>query len=101
MPLFRKQIAASGTAVVDFGAFPGKSMAQVDITGQASILSTSLCEARMRSQAATAEHSVDEHIAAPIRFTCGKIVDGVGFTIFAETAFGFEYGTFNVNWDWT
>jgi hypothetical protein len=99
---------AVGTAVVDFGAFPGKADTSVAVTGQATILTTSLVEAWIRPQDATADHSVDEHIMAQtgiIVVIAGNIVAGTGFTIYAMTgaADGADarmYGTFNVNWAW-
>ena len=38
-------MAAQGTALLDFGAYPGSTEATVTVTGQAGILTTSLAEA--------------------------------------------------------
>lgn len=95
-------MGAFGTAVIDFGAYPGSSQATVSVAGQASILTSSACEAWIRPQDATADHSVDEHVVEQLKIVAGSIVAGVGFTIYAEV-FGqgaFAYGTFNVNWVW-
>jgi len=67
-------MGAQGTAVVDFGAFPGKSDTSVVITGQGSIASGSLVEAWI---------SADEHLADPPFIVAGAVVAGTGFTIYA------------------
>lgn len=77
-------MGASGTTTIDFGAFPGTTMAQVTVTGQASIGSTSLVEAWI-FPTATSDHNEDEHIVAAMLFDviAGTIVAGTGFTIYA------------------
>jgi hypothetical protein len=74
-------VGAQGTAVIDFGAFPGKSDASVDVTGQTGIIAGSLVEAWIRP-VATAINDVDNHIFAPLRIVAANIVPGVGFTIY-------------------
>lgn len=73
---------ASGTAVVDFGAFPGTTDATVAVTGQASILSGSTVRAWIQI-ADSADHSADEHIvlATMVDVVTSDIVAGTGFTI--------------------
>jgi hypothetical protein len=93
-------MGAQGTAIIDFGAFPGSSQASVAVTGQAGILTTSAVEAWIRPQDATATHSVDEHVVEQLKIVAGSIVAATGFTIYAECLNGFAYGTFNVNWVW-
>lgn len=73
-------MGAQGTATVDFGVFPGSSEASVAVTGQASIVAGSLAEAWLRPEA-TADHTVDEHVAEPIRVVATDIVAATGFTI--------------------
>ena len=73
-------MATTGTASIDFGAFPGASDASVVITGQAGILSSSLVEAWI-FPADTADHSADEHIIDTIKVVAHTIVPGTGFTI--------------------
>lgn len=72
---------ASGTATLDFGAFPGKSDASVAVTGQAGIVSGSLVEAWIRP-VATADHSADEHMVETLKVFAANIVAGTGFTIY-------------------
>jgi hypothetical protein len=93
----------SGTATIDFGAFPGKSDASLAITGQASIVSGSLVEAWIRPEA-TADHSADEHMVETIKVFAGNIVAGTGFTIYAfntnqinESPLGATYLTGSIN----
>lgn len=74
-------MGAQGTAVLDFGAFPGKSDASVAVTGQTGILSGSLVEAWIRP-VATADHSADEHMVETLKVVAGNIVVGTGFTIY-------------------
>lgn len=94
-------MGAQGTAVVDFGAFPGSGSTTVAVAGQGSILTSSAVEAWIRPQDATAAHSADEHIVESIKIVAGVIVAATGFTIYAECIDGGRlYGTYNVNWVW-
>ena len=74
-------MGATGTATLDFGAFPGASDASVAVTGQAGSVAGSLVEAWLRP-AASADHSADEHLIETLRVEAGYIVPGVGFTIY-------------------
>ena len=75
-------MGATGTAMLDFGAFPGASDASIAVTGQTGILTGSYVEAWIRPEA-TADHSADEHVLETIRVVAGNISAGVGFTIYA------------------
>lgn len=120
---------ATGTAVLDFGAFPGKSDASVAVTGQGGIVDGSLVEAWIRP-VATADHDVDDHLFEMLGIRAGNIVAGTGFTIYGVNtnqlnepleAPGIKtgptaslnipapsvggrgtrlWGTYNVNWAW-
>jgi adenosine/AMP kinase len=72
---------ATGTATLDFGAFPGGSDASVAVTGQTGIAAGSFVEAWL-SPAATADHTADEHLVETIKVVAGNISAGVGFTIY-------------------
>lgn len=74
-------MGAQGTAILDFGAFPGKSDASVAVTGQAAIGATSLVEAWIRPEA-TADHTADEHMLETLKVFAADIVAGTGFTIY-------------------
>lgn len=58
-------MGAQGTAVLDFGAFPGSSVTSVDVV-TTGVTSTSAVEAWVRP-VASADHTVEDHIIAPIR----------------------------------
>ena len=73
-------MATKGTAILDFGAFPGKSDASVAVTGQTAFLSDSHVEAWI-DPVATADHSADEHMLETFRVFANTKVAGVGFTI--------------------
>ena len=76
-------------------------MASVVITGQAGIVAGSKVEAWLDpTQAATADHSPDEHLKANIDVLCETIVGGTGFTIYLETRNLGQYGAWNVSWVW-
>jgi hypothetical protein len=72
---------ATGTATLDFGAFPGKSDASVNVTSQANIAAASLAEAWIRP-VATSDHSADEHLVESLKVTAGNIVPDTGFTVY-------------------
>ena len=74
-------MGAQGTALLDFGAFPGASDASVTVTGQGSILAGSLVEAWIYP-VDTADHSSTEHMVETIRVFAADIVAGTGFTIY-------------------
>lgn len=73
-------MGATGTATLDFGAFPGSSHATVAVTGQAAIVAGSLVEAWVRP-VATADHTADEHMVETLKVVAADIVAGTGFTV--------------------
>lgn len=79
----------TGTATIDFGAFPGSSHATVAVTGQTGIVAGSIVQAWLRP-VATADHSADEHMLETISVHAADIVAGTGFTVHA-----FNVGTIN------
>ena len=93
-------MSTQGTALLDFGAFPGAQYATVAVTGQAAIVAGSLVEAWIRP-VATADHTADEHIVDPPRVVAADIVGGAGFTVH-----GFSvdtkrhHGKYTVAWVW-
>jgi|GEM_PF-6457794 len=116
-----KSAENNGTALIDFGAYPGSADAQTVITGQALILAGSIVKVWI-APAATADHSADEHLVDAPKVFAGNIIAGTGFTIYgiandqpADQADrfgpspGFEnsnisntrpYGKWNVQWEW-
>ena len=74
-------MGASGTASLDFGAFPGASDASIGVTGQTGIGAGSLIEAWILP-ANTADHTSTEHMIETFRVFAADIVPGTGFTIY-------------------
>lgn len=73
-----------GTAIIDFGVFPGTTDTSVAVIGQASILAGSSVKVWI-TPVLTADHSVDEHLiaATQIAVLAGNIIAGTGFTVYA------------------
>lgn len=100
-------MSASGTATIDFGAFPGAADASVAVTGQAGIVSGSLVGAWIQP-VATSDHSIDEHRVEAMVVYADTIIAGTGFTIYAretspETVLNEGhrlYGTWTIAWAW-
>lgn len=90
----------TGTATVNFGAFPGTSDASIAVTGQTGIVAGSIVNAHKRL-VATADHSADEHWVEEWDVEAGNIQTGVGFTIFAKTRNKRLYGQWNLAWSWS
>ena len=94
-------MGAQGSALLDFGAFPGSSDATVAVA-QAGIAADSLAEAWL-FPAATADHTADEHVVEEIEVHARDVVAGVGFTIQGVSRARGDvriYGRWNVGWVW-
>jgi hypothetical protein len=116
-----KSAENNGSALIDFGAYPGTSDAQTVITGQANIQASSIVKVWI-APAATADHSADEHLVDAPKVFAGSIVTGTGFTIYgivndqpadqidrygqfptfenANISNTRTYGKWNVQWEW-
>jgi hypothetical protein len=92
-------MSGSGTATIDFGNAPGSQIASVAVTGQSGILTTSSVEAFMMSNDSTADNTDFMHRMVPMRFKCGNIVAGTGFTIYAFSDVNVSK-TWTVRWVW-
>lgn len=91
-----------GTATLDFGAFPGASDASVAVAGQTGIVAGSILEAWIRP-AATADHSVDEHLLETLEVAATDIIAGTGFTIRGVNEGSGDtrlHGQWSVAWRW-
>lgn len=90
----------SGTATLDFGAFPGSNEASVAVTGQTGILATSTALASLMAED-SADHSAGDHAYAAgfIGLSCSVPTAGTGFTINARSQDKMQ-GTFKVRWSW-
>jgi hypothetical protein len=91
-------MGATGTSTLNFGATPGTNLVTTTITGQATIASGSQVEAYLMADS-TATHNTYEHSIVPLNITCGNIVAGTGFDIYASSDLRID-GTFNVHWVW-
>lgn len=91
-------MSGTGNASLDFGAAPGGNAASVVITGQGGIGVGSQAEAWMMASS-TADHNAEEHMLVPVKLTCGSIVAGTGFTIYARSEWRLA-GLFTVQWVW-
>lgn len=94
----------SGSAVIDFGAWPGNTEASVMVTGQSSIDSTKAVNLQIQSVSTTTVNGT--HTISDIRFlssiiglSYGAIVPGVGFTIYANSLMEIQ-GPITVAWSW-
>lgn len=93
-------MGAQGTSIIDFGPFlSSSSQAQVAVTGQSAITSTSLCEAWL-FPSGTIDHSIEEHVIENINVIAGVVTASSGFTIFAESKNSKNYGQWCVAWVW-
>lgn len=93
-------ILNTGTALLDFGAAPGTNLVSTVVTGQTLIESTSIAKAFL-NKSSTADHNEAEHevIGMDLVLTCGDIVPGSSFTIYAYTELRLT-GSFRINWEW-
>jgi len=95
---------AQGTAIVDFGPFPGSQTAQGVVTGQSGLVSTSLAEAWVWPNQDTADHpAVEQQMDwQRIQVAIINMIPGVGFTIAAQLYPGNAnlYGKYTVAWVW-
>lgn len=99
-------VQSTGTATLNFGAFPGSSDASVAVTGIAGIAANAIVSAWVLP-AATADHSADEHVMESLQVQAGNVVAGTGFTIYGSNfstpdqgGKGRIYGAWNIAWTW-
>ena len=93
-------MANAGTAILDFGAFPGSDSATVAVT-DSNILGTSNCGAWIDG-VATSNNQADEIAMQPVNVVCGAPTAGVGFTITGTACQNGPYiGQFQVRWAWS
>lgn len=92
---------ATGTATLDFGAFPGANEATVTVTGQTAITALSLVEAFFMFDS-TSDHDDNDHAYANLlaRLVCGNVVAATSFEIIARSEHKLQ-GTFQVRWVYT
>ncbi len=92
--------ATTGTVSINFGALGSASTEQVTtITGQASIITGSQCDAWLRGET-NSDHEVEELMAEEFDVTCNNIVAGTGFDISVRCRHGSTTGTWIFTWVW-
>lgn len=72
----------TGSAQLNFGAFPGASDALIAVTGQTLFVAASSIVHVGIAAVATTDHAADEHWVESLDVTAGNYLDGVGFTIY-------------------
>lgn len=90
-----------GTATIDFGGFPGSNEASIAVTGEASILGTSKCQAFIMSDDTSLDHTASDHkyVGIWLNLTCGTPTAGIGFTIYGRSSEKLN-GKFSLRWTW-
>jgi predicted glycoside hydrolase/deacetylase ChbG (UPF0249 family) len=93
--------SGQGTATIDFGSDPGSNESSVDVTGEASISSTSKAEAYIMADDTTADKTASDHryVGLWLTLTCGTPVAATGFTIYGRSTERLQ-GTFKLRWVW-
>lgn len=92
--------AGQGSAVLDFGAWPGSNEAQTVITGLADITAGAGVEAWPMAEASGSHSAADAAYAARFySLTCGAVVAAQGFTIYARSEHKLQ-GTFAARYVW-
>ena len=93
---------ATGTATLDFGAYPGSNEASVVVSGQGAISGTSKAEAFFMADDTTGDHTATDnrYAAALVGLSCGTPIAATGFTIYATCTEKLQ-GTFALRWVWS
>jgi hypothetical protein len=89
---------ATGTATIDFGAWPGSNEASV-VVSDASVAALSLIEPFVMASDTTADHTAEDHRYLPLfaSFTAGNVVASTSFTIYGRAPEKLQ-GTFKIRW---
>ena len=88
-----------GTATIDFGT--GSNEASIAVTGEATILGTSKCQAFIMSDDTSVDHTASDHkyVGIWLNLTCGTPSAGIGFTIYGRSPEKLS-GKFSLRWTW-
>ncbi len=91
-----------GTAIIDFGSYPGSNEAFVDVSGLGTISITSKAEAFVMGDDTSIDHTADDHryFALFAGLSCGTPVNATGFRIYARS-FEKLTGEWTVRYVWT
>lgn len=94
-------MATTGTATIDFGAFPPTDFATVAVTGQGSIIATSQVEVWIMGSTTTDNDEEDHMMAQHYMEVVPSIPRaGDGFDIYAFVLQGRTTGTYKLQWVW-
>lgn len=90
-----------GTAIIDFGNWPGQHEAEVSVTGQGAITTDSSIFVTVNSDNTSSDHTAQDHtwFLQLASLSVNSISAGVGFNIKAVSLHKMQ-GTFTVNWQW-
>jgi hypothetical protein len=90
-----------GTAIIDFGAFPGSNEASVSVPDP-TITAGARVEAFVMGDDTAGDHTANDHRYFPAlaSVTCGTPNAGVGFPIYGRSVHKMQ-GSFNLRWVWT
>ena len=93
-------MAGTGTATIDFGAFPGANEASVAVSVP-EITAGAKCEAFLMADDTAGTHTASDHryVGLWLALTCGTPSAGVGFTIYGRSSEQLE-GQFSVRYVW-
>ena len=91
----------SGTATIDFGTGIGLNEASIAVTGQTSILSTSVVTLTVKNDATSTSHTANDHsyFLALASLNSNTPTAGTGFTIKARSIHKLT-GTWTISWSW-
>jgi hypothetical protein len=92
----------TGTATVDFGAYPGANEASVVVSGQTGITTSAVVNAFIGADSTSLDHTASDHRYAALFMgvSCGTPVADSGFTIYARSTEKLQ-GKWTVQWSWT
>jgi hypothetical protein len=94
-----ENVTHTGVTEIDFGSWPGVADASLAVTGQADIAADSFLMAQVVA-IETDDHTADEHWVDPPIVVAGEIVEGTGFTIYAQAREDNLYGKYSISWMW-
>lgn len=91
----------TGTATINFGAYPGSNEASVAVTGLSAISATSKADAFVMADDTSTSHTASDHkyFESFASLSCGTPTAGVGFTIYARSLEKLT-GTWTVRYVW-
>ena len=92
----------TGTAIIDFGNYPGSNEATIAITGLTNILSTSIVILEIPADATSVDHTASDHryFTTFANLTSSTPITGFGFAIYSTSTQQMQ-GKWTVQYSWT